>query len=41
MFILVPQVDTRTPSDLMDTIETKGHEIADALAELRRLAAGP
>jgi type I restriction enzyme M protein len=29
-------VDTRTPEDLMRTIEEKGKEITDALAELRR-----
>jgi hypothetical protein len=28
-------VDTRTPEDLMNIIEAKGKEIADALAALR------
>ena len=31
--------DTRTPIELMDIIEAKGREIADTLAELRRLSA--
>jgi len=30
-----PVVDTRTPEDLMDIIETKGQEIADAMTILR------
>ncbi len=30
-----PDVDTRTPEELMDIIEAKGKEIADALAALR------
>jgi type I restriction enzyme M protein len=31
-----PNVDTRTPEDLMDIIEAKGKEVAAALATLRR-----
>lgn len=30
-----PKVDTRTPEELLDIIETKGKEIAEALAKLR------
>lgn len=30
-----PIVDTRTPEELMDIIEAKGREVAEALAELR------
>lgn len=30
-----PVVDTRTPDQLLDIIETKGHEVAEALAALR------
>jgi type I restriction enzyme M protein len=30
-----PNVDTRTPEDLMSIIEAKGKEVADALAALR------
>ena len=30
-----PVVDTRTPEDLLDLIQAKGREIADALAVLR------
>lgn len=30
-----PNVDTRTPEDLMNIIEAKGKEVADALADLR------
>jgi len=30
-----PNVDTRTPEELMNIIEAKGKEIADALAALR------
>jgi type I restriction enzyme M protein len=30
-----PDVDDRTPEDLMDIIEAKGREIAQALASLR------
>ena len=30
-----PDVDTRTPEELMDIIEAKGREIAEALAALR------
>ena len=30
-----PNVDTRTPEELMDIIEAKGREVADALATLR------
>jgi type I restriction enzyme M protein len=30
-----PDVDTRTPEELMDIIEAKGREVADALASLR------
>ncbi|MDP2603115.1 MAG: N-6 DNA methylase, partial [Deltaproteobacteria bacterium] len=28
--------DTRTPEELMDVIETRGREVAEALAALRR-----
>ena len=31
------QVDTRTPEELLDLIEEKGREVAEALAELRRM----
>lgn len=31
-----PVVDTRTPEELLDVIETKGREIAEALAALRK-----
>ena len=31
--------DTRTPEELLDLIEAKGHEVAEALAELRSLDA--
>ncbi len=31
------QEDTRTPEELLDLIEAKGREVAEALAELRRL----
>lgn len=31
-----PKIDTRTPQELLDIIETKGKEIAEALAILRR-----
>ncbi len=30
-----PDIDTRTPAELLDLIEAKGHEIAEALAVLR------
>ncbi len=33
--------DTRTPAKLLDVIEAKGREVADAVAELRRLTALP
>ena len=29
--------DTRTPAELLDLIEAKGREVAEALAEVRRL----
>jgi type I restriction enzyme M protein len=29
--------DTRTPEELLDVIEAKGREVADAIAELRKL----
>ena len=29
--------DTRTPAELLDIIEAKGREVAEAVAELRRL----
>lgn len=32
-----PDIDTRTPEELLDIIEAKGREIAEALAVLRRL----
>ena len=32
-----PDIDSRTPEDLLDIIEAKGREIAEALAVLRRL----
>ncbi len=32
-----PNVDTRTPEDLMNIIEAKGREVAEALAVLRSL----
>jgi len=32
-----PVVDTRTPEELMDIIEAKGREVAEALAALRRI----
>lgn len=31
------EVDARTPEDLLDLIEAKGREVAEALAELRKL----
>ena len=31
-----PKIDTRTPKELLDTIEAKGKEIAEALAVLRK-----
>jgi type I restriction enzyme M protein len=31
------EVDTRTPSELLDVIESKGAEVAKAIAELREL----
>ncbi|MBI5480851.1 MAG: hypothetical protein HY906_18475 [Deltaproteobacteria bacterium] len=31
--------DTRTPEELLDLIEQKGREVADAVAELRRVTA--
>lgn len=31
-----PVVDTRTPEELLDIIEAKGQEVAEALAALRR-----
>lgn len=31
-------IDTRTPSDLLDLIETKGHEITEALTILRKIS---
>ena len=31
--------DTRTPEELLDVIEAKGREVAEAVAELRRLTA--
>ncbi|MBN1615472.1 MAG: hypothetical protein JW950_13490, partial [Deltaproteobacteria bacterium] len=34
-----PVVDTRTPEELMDIIEAKGQEVAEALAALRSKAA--
>ncbi len=33
--------DTRTPAELLDVIEAKGREVADTVAELRRLTALP
>jgi type I restriction enzyme M protein len=30
--------DTRTPDELLDLIEAKGREVAEALAELRALS---
>lgn len=35
-----PDVDTRTPEELMDIIEAKGREVAEALATLRRWEKG-
>jgi len=35
-----PKVDTRTPEDLMNIIEAKVLEVAEALALLRRWVAG-
>jgi N-6 DNA Methylase len=32
--------DTRTPEELLDLIEAKGREVAEAIAELRRLGNG-
>ena len=32
-----PDIDTRTPEDLLDIIEAKGREIAEAVAVLRKL----
>ncbi len=32
--------DTRTPEELLDLIEAKGHEVAEALAELRKKGPG-
>ena len=32
-----PVVDTRTPEELLDIIEQKGKEIAEALAVLRKI----
>jgi hypothetical protein len=32
--------DTRTPEELLDLIEAKGREVAEAVAELRRLGTG-
>ena len=32
-----PVVDARTPEELMDIIEAKGKEVADALAALRNV----
>jgi type I restriction enzyme M protein len=32
-------VDTRTPEELLDIIESKGREVDAAIAELRRLLA--
>jgi type I restriction enzyme M protein len=29
--------DTRTPEELLDLIEAKGREVAEALAELRKI----
>jgi len=29
--------DTRTPEELLDLIESKGHEVTDAIAALRRM----
>ena len=34
-----PNVDDRTPEELMDIIEAKGREVAEALADLRRIKA--
>jgi type I restriction enzyme M protein len=34
-----PVVDDRTPEELMDIIETKGKEVAEALADLRAVKA--
>jgi type I restriction enzyme M protein len=31
-----PEIDERTPEQLLDIIEAKGKEIADALAALRK-----
>lgn len=31
-------VDTRTPTELLERIETKGKEIAEAIAQLRLMA---
>lgn len=30
--------DARTPEELLDVIEAKGREVAEAIAELRRLS---
>ena len=32
-----PNGDTRTPGDILDVIETKGREVVEALAALRRM----
>jgi type I restriction enzyme M protein len=32
-----PVLDTRTPEEVLDLIEAKGREIAEAIAQLRRL----
>ena len=32
-------VDKRTPTELLDVIESKGKEVAEALAALRKLSA--
>lgn len=34
-----PQEDTRTPEELLDLIEAKGQEVAEALAVLRKTPA--
>ncbi len=34
-------VDARTPAELLDLIEAKGHEIAAAVTVLRRLSTPP
>jgi type I restriction enzyme M protein len=35
-----PVVDTRTPEELMDLIETKGREVAEAVTALRAIRGG-